>query len=251
MAPFTLAFLALFVMIWLVSYLRVRSAQPPQLRSVPAYDMIRGSMAEAAEDGRPVHLALGHGGIGDAFAMETLAGLTTLEYLSDQAIALTNLPLVSTGSPTTMLLAQDIISRSFKARDQFAEYDPQIVRFMGGSEGNAGAAYAAGVIDLLDHRYVAANFMLGHFGDEYLLMGEVGARNNIPQVAGSADPHVLPFMAASANRVLMGEELFAAGAYLMRLPWHVAGLVAQDGVRWIIVGAVGAVVLLRTLGLLQ
>lgn len=248
-APFFLAFLILYIALWLVSSLRGRYEDVPQFREIPAYEMIRGAMASAAEEGRPVHLSLGTAGIADAFAMETIASLTTLDYLNEQAAVTTNQPLVTTGNPTTLLLAQDIVSRTFAEREQLAEYDPLVVRFIGGIEGNA-EAYAAGVIDLLDHRYVAANFMLGRFGDEYLVMGEVGARNNIPQVAGTANPTALPFMLASANRVLIGEELFAAGAYLMRLPWHIAGLVAQDAARWIIVWAVIGVALLKTLGLL-
>jgi uncharacterized protein DUF6754 len=247
-APFLLSFLLLFVAIWLVSALRGRFEPPAELREIAAYDTIRGAMSEATEEGRPVHVALGIGGISDAAAMDTLAGLMVLEYLSEQAAVTNNMPLVSTGDPTTMLLAQDMLSRVFKEREQLAEFDPLMVRFVGGSD--TGEAYAASVVDLLDHGYVAANFMLGRFSDEYLLMGEVTARNNIRQVAGSSDPAVLAFMIPSADQVLLGEELYAAGAYLLNLPLHIADLIAQDATRWILLGAVGGVVLLKTLGLL-
>ncbi len=247
---FLLLFLAIFMAIWLIGDLLVRRGQVPQLRSLPAYETIRGAMATAAEAGRPVHLSLGTAGVADAFAMETVAGLLALDFLSEQAAVTTNLPLVSTADPTTLLLAQDILSRPFKQREQLADYDPLSVRFIGGTPGTSAVAYAAGVMDILDHRYVASNVMLGRFADEYLLIGEVGARNNIPQVAGSANPDALALMRASANQVLIGEELFAASAYLSRSPWDVAGLIAQDAARWIMVGAVGAVVLLKSIGML-
>ncbi len=249
-AAFWLAFLALFASIILIRDLRARDNGDITLRDIAGYDTIRNSMAQAAEEGLPVHLALGTAGIADNFAMETVAALSTLEFLSEQAALTSNLPLVSTASPTTLVLAQEMLSRPFKAQDQLVEFDPLSVRFIGGTGDASGATYAAGVIDLLDHRYVAANFMQGRFGDEYLLMGEVGARNHIAQVAGTANIAALPFMLATGNDVLIGEDVFAAGAYLLRSSWHVAGLLAQDIVRWMFVAAIVAVVALKTLGLL-
>src|SRR5207249_2507774 len=169
-----LAFLALFAAIMLVRDLRAHPASAPDVRSIPAYDTIRGSMAIAAEEGLPIHLSLGTAGIADPFAMETVAALSTLEFLSEQAAMTANLPLVSTASPTTLVLAQEVLSRPFRARAQMAEFDPLSVRFIGGAGDASGVAYAAGVIDLLDHRYVSANFMQGRFGGGCLLMGEGG-----------------------------------------------------------------------------
>src|SRR5213076_2303868 len=99
-----LAFLALFAAVMLVRDLRghpstplhsAQDAQDPSLRTIPAYDTIRGSMAIAAEEGLPIHLSLGTAGIAEPFAMETVAALSTLEFLSEQAAMTANLPLVS------------------------------------------------------------------------------------------------------------------------------------------------------------
>ncbi|MEP7199573.1 MAG: DUF6754 domain-containing protein [Chloroflexota bacterium] len=245
---FAFVFLVFFCAIWLLRFSMGRD-RAPTLRHIPAFDMMRGSLAAAAEDGRPIHVGLGTGGIADGHAMETIAGLAALEFFGEQAAITSNVPLVTTGNPTTLLLAQDTLSRPFAERDHLAQFDPLAVRFMGGLANQTGAAYAAGVLDLLNRRDVAANYMLGHFDDEYLLLGDAGARNAVPQVAGAASTNALPFMALTADRVLLGEELFATGAYLLRRPWHIAGLAAQDTARWIIVGAVGVLVALRTLGL--
>ncbi len=250
-AAFWLAFLAFFATVTLIAARRGVDEEEVELRAIPAYETIRGSTSVAAEEGLPIHLSLGTAGLADANAMETVAALSTLDFLSEQAALTANPPLVTTASPTTLVLAQEVLSRPFQERDQLAEFDPLSVRFIGGSGDAAGVAYAAGVIDLLDHRYVSANFMQGRFGDEYLLMGEVGARNDVPQVVGTANVEALPFMLATAGPVLIGEDVFAAGAYLLRSPWHIAGLRAQDVLRWLIAGAVLAVVGLRTLGMLS
>jgi hypothetical protein len=48
---------------------------------------------------------------------------------------------------------------------------------------------------------------------------------------------------------LVGEEVFAVGAYLDVSPLHKASLRAQDVVRYLVVGAILAGALLHTLGI--
>jgi hypothetical protein len=105
------------------------------------------------------------------------------------------------------------------------------------------AAYAAGVMNILDKPTVTATVMTGNFGDEYLLMGETAARRSLSHVGGSSNPNTLPFIYTSAQETLLGEEMFAAGAYLSKIPSHIASLLTQDLARWLIIllilGSVG------------
>jgi len=48
--------------------------------------------------------------------------------------------------------------------------------------------------------------------------------------------------------LLVGEELYAAGAYLQAGPLHTASLRAQDTLRWIIVGIILLGALLKFVG---
>jgi hypothetical protein len=89
--------------------------------------------------------------------------------------------------------------------------------------------------------------MVGSFGDEYLLMGEAGARQGVHQVVGSADPQTLPFVYASADETLVGEEIFAGGAYTSRLPIQVASLLTEDLARWFVVLAIVLIAVLKIL----
>jgi hypothetical protein len=220
----------------------------PALRIIAAIEKIRMAMPEAAEDGRTVHMALGTSGLSDAGAMQTMAGLEVLDFLSEQSIVSSHAPLVTTADPAAMLAAQTVASRALRARDQQAQFDPLNVRFMGGTT-HAPAAYAAGVMDLLERRTVAASYSLGQFGDEYLLMSEAAARSGTPEVAGSGNLQGLAVMALCARNLIVGEELFAAGAYLKRLPWSVAALVTSDLVRWLITAGLLTVVILKTIRL--
>jgi uncharacterized protein DUF6754 len=243
-----LAVLAGVAIAYAITYRVKRGRAQPALRTIAAIEKIRMAMPEAAEDGRTVHVALGTSGLSDAGVMQTLAGLDVLDFLSEQSIVSSHAPLVTTADPTTMLAAQSVASRSLRARDQQAQFDPLNVRFIGGTT-HAPAAYAAGVIELLERRTVAASYSLGQFGDEYLLVSEAAARSGTPEVAGSGNLQGLAFMALSARYLIVGEELFAAGAYLRRMPWHVAALVTSDIVRWLITAGLLAVVILKTIRL--
>ena len=79
-----------------------------------------------------------------------------------------------------------------------------------------------------------ANVMVGNFGDEYLLMGEAAAWRNLDHVGGASNPNTLPFIYVTAQETLLGEEIYAAGAYLERIPAHIGSLVTQDAMRWLV-----------------
>ena len=66
-------------------------------------------------------------------------------------------------------------------------------------------------------------------------MGEMGARQGIRQIVGTADPRTLPLVYASADQTLIGEEMFAGGAYTSREPIQIASLLAMDWVRWLVI----------------
>jgi hypothetical protein len=233
----------------------------PPLRDMPAYQLIHDAITQSTETGNPVHLSLGMGGIHDTNTLETVASLAALELMSEQPAVTTNRPIVTTANPTTLLLAQDMLGSALREREQHHQHDLLTVQFIGGQAGasgvtdvggglggNANAAYAAGVMDVLEHQPLSANVMLGHFDDDYLLMGEANTRREITHVAGSANPNALPFMQATATHTLLGEEIFAAGAYLRGTTWERAGVLTQDIARWILIGWVVAAVWLKTIG---
>ncbi|MGC9025893.1 MAG: DUF6754 domain-containing protein, partial [Chloroflexia bacterium] len=112
-------------------------------------------------------------------------------------------------------------------------------------------AYAAGVVDLLGRPEIQGNVMLGALGEELFLMGEVGARQTRFQVLGAARPSAAAFLPLVTDDYLLGEELYAAGAYLEPRPEHVVSLMAQDGIRMLLLGLILLGVLLATAGLLE
>ena len=82
----------------------------------------------------------------------------------------------------------------------------------------------------------AACFYMGAFYAESLILAETGNSINAIQLAGTAEPAQLPFFVAACDYTLIGEEFFAASAYLSGEPEQLGSLKGQDLGKLIVVG---------------
>lgn len=237
-----LLFLIAFLPALYLAGRRVQQGGKPDLRPISAYDALRGMTARAIEMGRALHISLGIGGITSDATADSLAALSVLEYLADQSAAAGVSPIVTMSDPTLLPLAQDVIRRPYGSERERSARSSRNVRWIAPEP----AAYAAGVMGVLGGESVDANVMIGNFGDEYLLMGEAANRRKIAQIGAASDPNVVPFVFATADETLMGEDMYAAGAYLSGNPWHVGSLLAQDFMRWVIVVIIIVLVVLNS-----
>ena len=106
-------------------------------------------------------------------------------------------------------------------------------------------AYAAAVDGIMVREKPAANFFIGMFWAESLILAETGATTGAIQIAGTDSIHQLPFFITACDYTLIGEELYAASAYLSREPLLLGSLAGQDYGKMIIL-----IVLLISSGLI-
>ena len=241
-----LVVLVAFIVLLLLFTSRINAGRRPMLRKIAGYDEVKGFSSRAIETGRPFHLSLGLGTISDASTADSLAGIHLLDHLAKRAAVTGVPPTVTMANPMVMLLAQNRLRAAYKQNLRGAEDAYLNVRWIASQP----AAYAAGVMNLFSIDKAEANVMLGDFGDEYLLMGEAAVRGDIAHVGGTGNPNTLPFIYASAQETLLGEEIYAAGAYLQKRPSHIASLLAQDTMRWGLAAIMLGGVTLASLGIL-
>jgi uncharacterized protein DUF6754 len=261
-----LALFLFFLPVSYFSYWAIKRGANITLRPIASYATLKKLLAQAAETGQPFHLSLGTFGVSDSAAADTMAGLTVLEYLADRAAVSATPPIVTMADATALPIAQDILRRAYQRHGYPEEYDPARARFIApspmlatnftpspilyGAGQNDAFPYAAGVMRLLTRSKLTANVMVGRFGDEFLLMSETGAQRNVNQIGGTSDPRVMPFVYTTVANPLIGEEIYAAGAYLSDKSSHISSLAAQDALRWVMVAAILIAMVLRTLGLI-
>jgi hypothetical protein len=243
-------FLPFLIPFFYFLYRAPRSTARPQLRHIPAYAALKKLLSRAAETGQAVHVSIGTASIAGARTADTTAGLYALEFLADRAATSGIPPLVTVTDPTTLPAALDQLRRAYERQGYPDEYRFDQARFIAPPVNGSAVPYAAGVMDVLNHEPVAANVMLGAFGDEFLLMTEPAAQRAAYQIGGTSELSVLPFAQLTMTEPLLGEEIYAAGAYLLQRVGHYTSLVAQDIVRLALVLLVLVVVALRALGIL-
>jgi hypothetical protein len=197
----------------------------------------------AAEAGQPLHVSVGVDGVGTGKTAETWAGLSLLAQIADDAAAC-DAPLIVTVADATVLpIAQDTLRRAYMRYGNPGGYDPTRVRLIAPTP----VAYAAGVAGILEREQIVASVMVGSFGDEFLLMGEIGAQRGVRQLVGAADPQTLPFVYAAANETLIGEEMFGSGAQASGQPIQIASLITEDWIRWGVIVAIPLIAIVKTL----
>lgn len=249
-----LAALLFFLPIFFFAYWVVKRGAQFSLRPIAGFALIKNLIGQAAETSHPIHLSLGTSGIGGALTADTAAGLNIVEYLAEHGAISASPPIVTCANPTALPVAQDVMRRAYRQQGYPQEHDPARARLVAPTLSDpadrpASLAYAAGVMQILDQQKLTANVMVGHFGDEFLLMGETGARRHLTQIGGTSATNVLPFVNATMTQPLIGEEIYASGAYLSDKPAHLSSLLAQDVMRWILVAFLVVAILARTLGL--
>lgn len=242
-------FLPFLIPFFYFLYRAPRSESRPRLRQIPAYESLKKLMSRAAETGQAVHVSVGTAGIGGTETASTMAGLYTLEFLADRAANSDIPPLVTVTDPTALPAALDQLRNAYERQGYPEEFQADQTRFIAPPVNGSAVPYAAGVMDILNHEPVTANVMLGTFGEEYLLMTEPGAQRDAFQVGGTANPSTLPFVVLTMSEPILGEEIFAAGAYLLQRVGHYTSLIAQDIFRIVLVVLVVVVVIARSLGL--
>ena len=94
------------------------------------------------------------------------------------------------------------------------------------------------------------NVFSGQFNSEIGLIIDAAERNNGLTLGGSNDLQGQAILYAAAQEPLIGEELYAAGAYLQVNTFHSASVRAQDILRWCLVGAILIGAALKVLGVL-
>jgi hypothetical protein len=189
---------------------------------------------------------VGPGGLIGRETGTTLAALSVLDAASTASVIGDELPVATTGDATTLLAAADTLRRAYERVDDLEKYETKAARLVALDA----TAMAAGATSIIADDDVQANVLVGSFGPEAALMMEAGYRQRIPQTLGSDRLEGQAVALAMADHALIGEEVYAARAYLDGTPPSVGGLAAEDILRWVIVALIAAGVVLETLGML-
>ena len=146
--------------------------------------------------------------------VQTLAALNILSHVAYKAAEYETALKVPTGRSLVMSTAQEVVKEAYLRASHPDSYKSEDVFYLTDDQ----FGFAAGVNGIMVREKPATVLMLGAFYAESLLLAETGNRIGAIQIAGTAMPSQIPFFVAACDYTLIGEELFAASAYLSREP---------------------------------
>jgi len=191
------------------------------IRPIAGLTALDEAIGRATELGKPV---LFLSGLGDVDNIQTLASLSILSHVAYRT-AQYDLPLLMPNVySVTMVTAQEVIKEAHLRAGRPDTYKPENVYYVSDEQ----FAFVAHTNGIMERLRPAANIYMGAFYGESLILAETGHATGAIQIAGTAETSQLPFFVAACDYCLIGEELYAASAYLSKDPRQLGSLKAQD-----------------------
>jgi len=191
------------------------------LRRIRGLQAIDEAIGRATEMGRSI---LFIPGIQDMDDVQTVAGVTILGHVA-KTIAEYDVKInMPVSRSIVMTTARETIKEAYLSAGRPEAYSDDMVHYLTDEQ----FGYVAAVDGIMVREKPATCFYLGAFFAESLIMAETGNSIGAIQIAGTAMPAQLPFFVAACDYTLIGEELFAASAYLSGEPKQLGSLKGQD-----------------------
>jgi hypothetical protein len=232
----------LFLIILLASIAYARSGKPIFIRRIAGLNAIDEAIGRATETGKKV---LYIPGIQSMDEIQTIASLAILGHVARSTARYGAELDVPNKDPLTFVSARETVRAAYLAEGRPDLFREEMVNYVTYDQ----FAYTATVSARMTREKPAAIFLIGYFFAESLILAETGQSTGAIQIAGQADPTQLPFFVATCDYTLIGEELYAASAYLSREPILLGSMRAQDIAKGIVILLGIAGIVLASLGM--
>lgn len=206
------------VVLWI---LLARAGRSVKIRRIAALEAIDEAVGRATEMGRSVLFVPG---IQDMNDIQTVAGVTVLGHVAKTAAEYDAVLEVPTSRSLVMTAARETVQAAHFAAGRPETYDAGRINYITDEQ----FGYVAYVTGKMVREKPAACFYMGAFYAESLLFAENGNSIGAIQIAGTAEPSQLPFFVAACDYTLIGEEFFAASAYLSGERDQLGSIKGQD-----------------------
>ena len=234
----TITLIFVFFIVFNIYRAKANPENLPEIRRIPGLAALDDAVGRATEMGKPILMVPGIGGL-NTIAVQAI---NIFAHVTRLAAKLTTPIRLCSSDPAVYTLAQEIIGDVYRTEGLMDRYDADSVRYISDRQ----FAFAAGVAGIIHREKVAASLLLGDFFAESLIFAEAANQVGAIQIAGSTQNTQTPFFIAACDYVLIGEEFYAASAYLTREPILVGSIVGQDWCKIFLLLLIGLGVLLNT-----
>ncbi|MGQ9534620.1 MAG: DUF6754 domain-containing protein [bacterium] len=204
-----------------------RKGKELYIRRIPGLQAVDDAVGRATEMGKPL---LYIPGIGYIEYIATIASMNILGEVAKKVAQYDTKFINPHADPIVYTVAREIIKEAYTKVGRPDAFNPDCVYFITDSQ----FAFAAACDGIMVREKPAANFLVGWFRAESLILAETGASTGAIQIAGTDQLSQLPFFVTACDYTLIGEELYAASAYISKEPLLLAAIKGEDLIKIII-----------------
>lgn len=217
--------LIIFFVLWKI--ISARMGKKLYIRKINGLNAIDEAVGRATEMGKPLLYSTGMSG----FGIVGLQSLAILSHIVNISAKYEN-NVVTAYSDSLLFAAGDEVTRDvYESQGVSDLYDPSNSRFLSENQ----FAYTSSVVGIMYREKPASIVYMGFFAGEALILTENGQASGAMQIAGTPETTQVPFFLASCDWTIIGDEYYAAAAYLSNEPTMLGSLVGQDWGKFMIV----------------
>jgi len=200
------------------------SGKMPKLRRFQAVDAIEEIIGRCVEMGSPAWYLMDNVNMTSPSVLApTVAAFQVLAYTARTAARLGAKFFVPVTEGLAYSIASDIVEEAYRAEGVVEDYDPlSTVMYL---PSGADRMY---IINNMWKEKVAGVFFLGSWYHKAVIFTENAARVGALTLGGTDTTHNIPFLVAICDYSIIGEELYALGAYVSEDATQTASLAGQD-----------------------
>ena len=203
------------------------------IRRIHGLTAIDEAIGRATEMGRPMVCCTGLGQEG-GIEIVTLQALSIVSYIIRNSARFATRAIVPVYDPQMLPVTEEAVRDAYTLEGRPDQYNSDDVRYLTSRQ----FAFAAGVAGVIWREKAAATFLFGYYYAEALIMAEAGQQAGAIQVAGTPATTQIPFFIAACDYVIIGDEYYAASAYLSREPTQLGSIVGQDIAKGLVLGLI-------------
>jgi hypothetical protein len=225
---------------------RAVGGQKPFVRKMPALDAIDEAVGRSTEMGRPVHITTGHHELTDPKATAAiLASVSAINYVAKLTARNKTGLVVTSGGSSSLPLCDEAIRSAYIEEGVEEDYKPEMLIYAGGGV----YPFAAACMGIFERQQAAANIMLCDLHGETMMLIEAAKKVGAITIAGTQNKWQMPVTAACADYAVIGEELFATGAYLSKDPVQLGSIAGQDLAKYVVTAIILVGIVLANAGM--
>ncbi len=195
-----------------------------KIRRIHGLTAIEEAIGRATEMGRPMVCTTGLGTPSAGIEIVTLQALSIITYIIRSSAKFATKAILPVFDPQMLPVTQQAVREAYNLEGRPDLYNSEDVRYLTNNQ----FSYAASVAGLIWREKAGATFMFGLYYAESLILAESGNQVGAIQVAGTPTTTQIPFFIATCDYVIIGDEFYAASAYLSREPTALGSIVGQD-----------------------